>query len=72
MLQKTQILFKLWLIGYQRAKWSPIRSVIILVMKQIGLSLRCRAILLMITDWIGLHPVLKACEDALQDLGLVA
>ena len=57
---------------YQRAKWSPIRSVIILVMKQIGLTLRCRAILLMIKDWIGLHPVLKACEDALQDLGLVA
>ena len=39
----------------------PIRSVIILVIKQIGLPLRGRLILLitrMITDRIGLHSVL--------------
>ena len=42
-------------------EWSPIRSVIILVIKQIGLTLRSRPILLiirMITDRIGLHSVL--------------
>ena len=50
----------LWLIG-NRNEWSPIRSVIILVIKQIGLPLRGRPILLisrMITDQIGLHSVL--------------
>ena len=55
-----QILFKLWLIGI-RTSCRPIRSVIILVIKQIGLPLRGRPILLitrMITDGIGLHSVL--------------
>ena len=44
-----------------RTEWSPIRSVIILVIKQIELPLHGRPILLttrMITDWIGLHTVL--------------
>ena len=41
----SQILLKLWLIG-NRTKWSPIQSVIILVIKQIGLPLRGRPILL--------------------------
>ena len=56
----SQIFLKLWLIG-KRTEWSPIRSVIILVIKQIGLPLRGRPILLitrMITDRIGLHSVL--------------
>ena len=55
----SQILLKLWLIG-GRSSCRPIRSVIILVIKQIGLPLRGRPILLitrMITDRIGLHPV---------------
>ena len=50
----------LWLIG-NRTSCRPIRSVIILVIKQIGLPLRGRPILLitrMITDRIGLHSVL--------------
>ena len=50
----------LWLIG-NRTSCRPIRSVIILVIKQIGLPLRDRPILLitrMITDRIGLHSVL--------------
>ena len=49
-----------WLIG-NRTSCRPIRSVIILVIKQIGLPLRGRPILLitrMITDRIGLHSVL--------------
>ena len=43
-------------------------------MKQIGLLLRCRAILLKITDKIGLHSVLglKACEDAVRRLSDLA
>ena len=44
-----------------RTEWSPIRSVIILVIKQIGLPLRGRPILLitrMNKDRIGLHSVL--------------
>ena len=44
-----------------RTSCHPIRSVIILVIKQIGLPLRGRPILLitrMITDLIGLHSVL--------------
>ena len=44
-----------------RTSCHPIRSVIILVIKQIGLPLRGRPILLitrMITDRIGLHSVL--------------
>ena len=44
-----------------RTPCHPIRSVIILVIKQIGLPLRGRPILLitrMITDRIGLHSVL--------------
>ena len=43
-----------------RTSCCPIRSVIILVMKQIGLPLRGRPILLtrMTTDRIGLHSVL--------------
>ena len=48
----SQILLKLWLIG-NRTSCRPIRSVIILVIKQIGLPLRGRPILLitrMITD----------------------
>ena len=56
----SQILLKLWLIG-NRTLCRPIRSVIILVIKQIGLPLRGRPILLithMITDRIGLHSVL--------------
>ena len=56
----SQILLKLWLIG-NRTSSRPIRSVIILVIKQIGLPLRGRPVLLishMITDRIGLHSVL--------------
>ena len=56
----SQILLKLWLIG-NRTSCRPIRSVIILVIKQIVLPLRGRPILLithMITDRIGLHSVL--------------
>ena len=56
----SQILLKLWLIG-NRTSCRPIRSVIILVIKQIRLPLRGRPILLitrMITDRIGLHSVL--------------
>ena len=56
----SQILLKLWLIG-NRTSCRPIRSVIILVIKQIGLLLRGRPILLitrMITDRIRLHSVL--------------
>ena len=56
----SQILLKLWLIG-NRTSCRPIRSVIILVIKQIGLPLRGRPVLLitrMITDRIGLHSVL--------------
>ena len=54
----AQIL-ELWLTG-NRISCRPIRSVIILVIKQIGLPLRGRPILLitrMITDRIGLHSV---------------
>ena len=54
----SQIL-ELWLTG-NRISCRPIRSVIILVIKQIGLPLRRRPILLitrMITDRIGLHSV---------------
>ena len=56
----SQILLKLWLIG-NRTLCRSIRSVIILVIKQIGLPLRGRPILLitrMITDRIGLRSVL--------------
>ena len=56
----SQVLLKLWLIG-NRTSCRPIQSVIILVIKQIGLPLRGRPILLitrMITDRIGLHSVL--------------
>ena len=56
----SQILLKLRLIG-NRTSCRPIRSVIILVIKQIGLPRRGRPILLitrMITDRIGLHSVL--------------
>ena len=56
----SQILLKLWLIG-NRTSCRPIQSVIILVIKQMGLPLRGRPILLitrMITDRIGLHSVL--------------
>ena len=56
----SQILLKLWLIG-NRTSCRPIRSVIMLVIKRIGLPLRSRPILLitrMITDRIGLHSVL--------------
>ena len=55
-----KILLKLWLIG-NRTSCRPIRSVIILAIKQMGLSLRGRPILLTtrtITDRIGLHSVL--------------
>ena len=51
-----QILLKLWLIG-NRTSCHPIRSVIILVIKQIGLP-RILLITRMITDRIGLHSVL--------------
>ena len=60
----------LWLIG-NRNEWSPIRSVIILVIKQIGLPLRGRPILLisrMITDQIGLHSVLLPLQINLMPL----
>ena len=56
----SQTLLKLWLIG-NRTSCRPIQSVIILVIKQIGLPLHGRPILLitrMITDRIGLHSVL--------------
>ena len=56
----SQILLKLWLIG-NRTSCRPFRSVIILVIKQIGLPQRVRPILLItriITDRIGLHSVL--------------
>ena len=56
----SQILLKLWLIG-NRTSCRRIWSVIILVIKQIGLPLRGRPILLitrMITDRTGLHSVL--------------
>ena len=52
-----QILLKLWLIGNKTSD-RPIRSAIILMIKQIGLPLGGRPILLitrMITDRIGLH-----------------
>ena len=55
-----KILLKLWLIG-NRTSCRPIRSLIIPVIKQTGLSLRGRPILLttrMITDRTGLHSVL--------------
>ena len=52
----SQILLKLWLIG-NRTSCHPIRSVIILVIKQIGLP-RILLITRMITDRIGLHSVL--------------
>ena len=54
------MLLKLWLIG-NRTSCRPIQSVILLVIKQIGLPLRGRPILLitpMITDRIRLHSVL--------------
>ena len=54
-----QILLKLWLTG-NWTSYRPIRSVIILVIKQIGLPLRGRLILLttsLIADRIGLHSV---------------
>ena len=53
-------MLKLWLIG-NRTLCRPIRSVIILMIKQIGLPLRGRpnlSITCMITDRIGLHSVL--------------
>ena len=56
----SQMLLKLWLIG-NRTSCRPIQSVILLVIKQIGLPLRGRPILLithMITDRIRLHSVL--------------
>ena len=56
----SRILLYLWLID-NRTECRQILSVIILVIKQVGLPLRGRPILLitrMITDWIGLHSVL--------------
>ena len=56
----SKILFKLWLIR-NKTSCRPIRSVIILVIKQIGLRLRGRPILLItriITDRIWLDSVL--------------
>ena len=52
--------FKTKISNGNRTEWSPIWSVIILMIKQIGLPLRGRPILLitMITDRIGLHSVL--------------
>ena len=64
----SQILLKLWLIG-NRTSRRPIRSVIIVVIKQIGLLLRGRPILLitfMITDRIGLHSVLLPLLSTLR------
>jgi len=52
-----------------RISCCPIRSVIILVIKQIGLPLRGRLILLitrMITDRIGLHSVLLPLQILLS------
>ena len=62
LIQKKSLIyhkFKSWLIG-NRTLCRPIQSVIILVIKQIGLPLRGRPILLitsMITGRIGLHSV---------------
>ena len=56
----SQILLKLWKIS-NRTSCCPISSVIILVIKQIGLPLCGHPILLstrMTTDWTGLHSVL--------------
>ena len=54
-----QILLKLWLTG-NWTSYRAIRSVIILLIKQIGLPLRGRLILLttrLIADRVGLHSV---------------
>ena len=62
----SQSLLKSWLIG-DRTSSRPIRRVIILVIKQIGLPLRGRPNLLitgMITDRIGLHSVLLPLLDS--------
>ena len=64
----SQILLKLWLIG-NRTSRHPIRSVIILVIKQIRLPLRGGPILsitCMITDRIGLHSVLLPLLSTLR------
>ena len=56
----SQILLKLWFIG-NRTSCHPIQSVMILMIKRIGLPLHGHPILLithMITDRIGLHSVL--------------
>ena len=61
----SQILLKLWLIG-NRTSCHPIRSVIILVIKQIGLPLHGRPILLITrmisngnrTEWILIRSVI--------------
>ena len=54
----SQILLKLWLIG-NRTLCRPIQSVIILMIKQIGLPLCGSELLIhMVTDQIGLHSVL--------------
>ena len=68
----SQILLKLWLIG-NRTPCRPIRSVIILVIKQIRLPLRGRPISLitrMITERIGLHTVLLPLLIPLMEVKL--
>ena len=69
----SQILLKLWLIG-NRTSCCPIRSVIIrLVIKQIGLPLRGRLILLtsrMITDRIGLNSMLLSLLICCWKIGM--
>ena len=58
----SQMLLKLWLIG-NRTSCRPIQSVILLVIKQIGLPLRGRPILLIThnydyrPNWTPLSPV---------------
>ena len=69
----SQILLKLWLIS-NRTSCRPIRSVIIrLVIKQIGLPLRGRLILLtsrMITDRIGLNSMLLSLLICCWKIGM--
>ena len=67
-----QILLKLWLTG-NWTSYRPIRSVITLVIKQIGLPLRGRLILLtsrMITDRIGLNSMLLSLLICCWKIGM--
>jgi len=69
----SRILLWMWLIG-NRTSCRPIRSVIILVIKQIGLPLRGRQILLiirMITDWIGLPSVYYRYKVTINKINVI-